>query len=150
MITKEQFTKAILYLGMTYNKEIQQGTIQIWYEFFKDGDINTLMRAIKNISVKSKFLPSVAELVEECKKIDEEFKYVILQKMFNDGYFKRCVVGEQSPEEEMIDYNKALFIVGRSIIPEWLEKDMISYGYKKPISYNPTERLSDNHKYLIE
>lgn len=68
MITKQQFTKAMLYLGMTYNKEIQQGTIQIWYEYFKEADINLLMKAIKTISAKNKYFPTVAELIEECKR----------------------------------------------------------------------------------
>ncbi len=150
MITKEQFAKAMLYLGMAYNKEIQQGTIQIWYEYFKEGDINVLMKAIKNISASSKFLPTVAELIEECEKIEHNFRYEIIEKMREDGYFKRCVVGEQSEIEEMIDYNKAIACVCREIIPSWLEEDMISYGYKKPTLYNPTKRLTDNHKYLTE
>ena len=150
MITKEQFAKAMLYLGMAYNKEIQQGTIQIWYEYFKEGDINVLMRAVKNISANNKFLPTVAELIEECEKIETSQRYIILDKMLADGYFKKCAVGEQSYIEEMSDYNKAVAIASRDIIPSWLEEDMISYGYKKPTLYNPTKRLTDNHKYLTE
>ena len=150
MITKEHFTKAMLYLGMAYNKEIQQGTIQIWYEYFKVGDINVLMKAIKNISATNKYLPTVAELIDECKKIEYNFRYTILDKMKADGYFKRCAVGEQSEAEEMVDYNKAVYCVSREIIPSWLEEDMMTYGYKKPISYNPTERLAENHTYLLE
>lgn len=84
------------------------------------------------------------------QKIEEKYKYAILDKMLADGYFKKCAIGEQSPAEEMSDYNKAVMFVGGNIIPSWLEEDMVAYGYKKPISYNPTERLPYNQQYLLD
>lgn len=146
-----EFVKIMLYLGTAYNRTIEQGTIQIWYEYFKETEPNVLMQAVKNTAVESEYFPTLAKLIAECKKIEENFKYVILEKMLKDGYFKWCAVGEQSELEEMSDYNKAVMFASREIIPSWLEEDMIKYGYKKPTNYNPNNRLTTNTtKFLSE
>ena len=35
-MSKEQFLKAMIYLGTAYNKEYDKAFIQIWYEYFKN------------------------------------------------------------------------------------------------------------------
>ena len=68
-MNKEQFVKAMTYLAIAYDKEFNQEQLNVWYEFFKNDDFNILKQAIKSIILKSKYLPSIAELKEEINYI---------------------------------------------------------------------------------
>lgn len=143
------FMKIMLYLGSAFNKQIEKSTIQIWYEYFKEADPNIVMQAVKNIVVECEYMPTVSKIVSECEKIEDKQKCDVLDKMLKDGYFKYSVAGEQSPIEEMSDYNKAVAFVSMNIIPSWLEEDMIKYGYKKRTNYNPNNKIETNTTKLI-
>lgn len=62
---KEEFLTAVTFLGLVYSKELTQEQVAAWYTFFREDDYDELRNAIKRLSVKSKFFPSVAELKEE-------------------------------------------------------------------------------------
>jgi hypothetical protein len=143
------FMKIILYLGSAFNKQIEKSTIQIWYEYLKEADPNIVMQAVKNLVVECEYLPSISKIISECQKVESGYKYIILDKMLADGYFKYSVAGEQSYIEEMLDYNKAVAFASKEIIPGWLEEDMMKYGYKKPTIYNPNNRIETNTTKLI-
>ena len=104
-MSKEQFLKAMIYLGTAYNKEYDRAFIQIWYEYFKNIDYTLFMKAVKRFVAKSKYPPSIAELLSECIEADKEIRVNIIDKMKADGYFKLSVAGEQNElEEDMKKY----------------------------------------------
>lgn len=64
-MTKEEFVKAMTYLGIVYNKEFDETQLSVWYDFFKNENYEDFKVAIKRISAKNQYLPSVAELKQE-------------------------------------------------------------------------------------
>lgn len=115
-MTPEQFKDSMAYLGIAYGKEFTQQEITIYYDFLKGFNDATLVTAIKNIIRKSKFLPKITELLEECEKCKEQTKYEVLEFMLSKGYFK-------AP----IEYDKATLFMERGNVPEWLQKDINEY-----------------------
>lgn len=130
MMSKQEFVKAMLYLGTSYGKEMPKGQIEIWYEHFMNISYDALIRAIKKIAITNKFMPSVAELIEACQNVELAYRNEIIEIMYQDGYFHQCVTGKQSDIEAMSDKLKAEGFLSQGIIPDWFEKDMIRYGYK--------------------
>lgn len=61
----EEFTKAMAFLGVAYNKEFSQEQIGVWYNFFADTKLEDFKNAIKRYISKSKYLPSIAEIKSE-------------------------------------------------------------------------------------
>ena len=130
-MNSQQFLKAMIYLGTAYNKEYDKAFIQIWYEYFKNIDYSLFMKGIKRFVAKSKYPPTIAELLSECIEADKEMRVMIIDKMKVDGYFKESVAGKQNPLEEESDYLKAIaFVTALDHIPSWLEEDMKKYGYQ--------------------
>ena len=113
---KEQFVKCMTYLGIAYNKEYSKFEVEQHYEFLKEYSYDELKKAIKGIIKKSKFLPKINELIEECEIVKEEFKFNILEIMKNDGYFKNIK-----------EYEKATNFLKSGIIPKWFANDMNNY-----------------------
>lgn len=124
---KEQFVKCMTYLGIAYNKEYSRFEVEQHYEFLKEYSYEELKKAIKGIIKKSKFLPKINELIEECEIVKEEVKFNILEVMKNDGYFKNIK-----------EYEKATNFLKSGIIPKWFANDMNNYR-KKQLTNN--ERL---------
>lgn len=60
-----EFTKAMTYLGIAYNKEFTEEQVKVWYTFFNDTKIDDFKKAIKRIINKCKYLPSIAEIKSE-------------------------------------------------------------------------------------
>ena len=113
---KEQFVKCMTYLGIAYNKEYSKFEVEQHYEFLKEYSYEELKKAIKEIIKKSKFLPKINELIEECEVVKEEVKFNILEIMKNDGYFKNIK-----------EYEKATNFLKSGIIPSWFINDMNNY-----------------------
>lgn len=113
---KEQFIKCMTYLGIAYNKEYSRFEVEQHYEFLKEYSYEELKKAIKEIIKKSKFLPKINELIEECEIVKEEVKFNILEIMKNDGYFKN-----------IREYKKATNFLKSGIIPTWFANDMNNY-----------------------
>lgn len=134
-MNKIEFTKAMTYLGVIYGKELSKEHLSICYEYFMDVDENAFKRAIKRIVVKSKFFPTVSELVELSADEQSKEKYDILDLMYKDGYFKYGVIGELEAEQESRNYDKATMFLSSGVIPYWLLEDMKKYGYKVPKAY---------------
>lgn len=62
---KEEFIKALKFLGIAYNKEFTQEQAEVWYKFFINEDYEIFRKAIKNIIAKQEYLPSIAQLKKE-------------------------------------------------------------------------------------
>ena len=121
----EDFTKAITYLGMAYNKEFKEQEVKQYYEFLKQIDYETFKKAIKEIIKESKYMPSIKEMLDKCEILKLEKKYDIIEKMKEVGYFK-------NPSE----IDKVYKFFEKGIIPNWLYNDMRKYGYQEELGYN--------------
>lgn len=93
-------------------------------------DYEIVMRAINKIIKTSKFMPTIAEILDNCENQVSSYSLEILNKMKEDGYFKYGVCGELDESQQSRNYEKAINFVSRGIIPEWLLEDMQKYGYK--------------------
>lgn len=111
-----EFTKEMKILAMSYNKDFTEETISLWYEQFKDIKKDNLHKAIKQIIITNKYMPSIAELLDGCKKENKKSKLITLEKMKLNGYFKNIT-----------EYNKAINWLEKDITPEWLLNDMKEY-----------------------
>lgn len=136
-----------------YFKELNNvelaGMISMYQEFLSDYNEITLNNAIKSIITKSKYMPSISELINECETT-KTFRYnVILDTMLKDGYFKKgayAVFGLDS-EHETRNYEKALMWVEKNNIPVWLLEDMNKYLYvedRKALGANNFKQLGLN------
>lgn len=90
---------------------------KLYYSKLRDYKYEIVKKAINNIIDINKFMPTLAEVLEECKIQNKIYYKNIIDKMYKDNYFK-------SDEE----YGRAaILILTEGIIPEWLKNDMISY-----------------------
>lgn len=114
-----------------------------------------VLKAIDEIIRTSKFMPSIAEILDKCDSSAKTYSYDILEKMKNDGYFKRGIYGELDDTHATRNYEKATMWLSKGIIPQWLLEDMMSYGYKTntllPDRNNEEKRIgSVNNVKLLE
>lgn len=128
---EEQFVKILKLLGTAYNKEFDKEQTEVWYSFLKKYQYEVLLDAIKNIISKNKYMPSISEVEEECKKQKENIRHEIVEFMNKQGYFK-------SIEE----YDKANKWLNEDVIPHWFLEDMKNY-YSKFIEYKNQKLLGD-------
>lgn len=61
-MTKEEFLKAMTFLGTAYNKEFTPDQVGVWYGFFETDNFDKFKGAIAALIPTSKFLPSIADL----------------------------------------------------------------------------------------
>lgn len=147
-MTKEEFVKVMGYAGVIYHREFTPLEINAWYEFFRDITFNICKAAIKNCTIKNKYMPAISELLEECKIADMQLRNQIVDKMYASGYFKEGVE-ELTPEHELQNYYKAQYFIAQNIIPSWFLEDMIKYGYKEMLLPNASKQLTAQ-RYLPE
>lgn len=128
----EELVKGLNFLGLAYGKEYNQMEAQQIYEFVKEYDYDTFIRATKEIIRTSKFLPRIADLIEVCESQKGIKKREVLEYMKKDGYFYLSYRPEHRLDEAQAtrNYMKAISFIERGIIPDWLKED-INYYYNK-------------------
>lgn len=117
-----EFTKEMKILAMSFNKDFTEETLELWYQHFMNINITIFKKAIQESITTKKYMPTIAELLEICKKEQINLKLSILDMMAQNGYFKT--------EKE---YQKTIKWLEKDITPEWLLKDMQNQ-YKKELS----------------
>ena len=133
-MTKEECIKGLKYLSLAYGTNgFTPDECSVYYEFLQEYKYDTFRVAVKNIIRKSKFLPKITELLEECENCKEQTKIEVLEYMKNQGYFK---VGSE--------YDKAIMFLERNNIPSWFKEDLNKY-YKMMLS----NRLEHKETLLI-
>ncbi len=65
----QEFVKAMTFLGIAYNKEFTKEQCDVWFNFFKNDDIEIFKLAIKRLIVNEKFIPSIAMVKDEITNI---------------------------------------------------------------------------------
>lgn len=132
-MTQQDLVKGLKVLGIAYSKTFTQDECATYYEFLQEYSYETFKTAVKNIIKKSKFIPKISELVEECESCKSQLKIEVIEFMKNKGYFK-------APSE----YDKTIDWYTKGIIPTWLMEDMKQY-YKmmqqEKLSYNEQLRI---------
>lgn len=116
-MTEQELVKGLTYLGTAYDKEYSKMECELHYDFLKEYNYETFVKAIKSIIKKSKFLPKITELLEECEKHKGQSRYEILEFMNQRGYFKSS-----------IEFGKAAKWLETGIVPEWFKNDMNEYA----------------------
>lgn len=130
---QEEFVKGLTYLGLAYGKEFTQLETQQMYDFLKEYNYDTFTKAVKNIIRSSKFIPKIADLIEECENCKSSVRVEVIDYMRESGYFKLGFIrsnGEQvilSDEHAARNYLKARTFLQRGIVPDWLQADMNEY-----------------------
>lgn len=128
----EELIKGLNFLGLAYGKEYNQLEAQQIYEFVKEYDYDTFIRATKQIIRTSKFIPKIADLIEACDSQKEVKKVEVIDYMKECGYFYLSYRPEHKLDEAHAtrNYLKAKTFIERGIIPDWLKEDL-NYYYNK-------------------
>ena len=128
----EELVKGLNFLGLAYGKEYSQLEAQQIYEFLKEYNYETFIKATKEIIKTSKFLPKIADLIEYCEKYKTSQKVEVIEYMRKDGYFNQSFSSEYPLDDDHAtrNYNKTLMWLERGVVPEWLIEDINRY-YRK-------------------
>ncbi len=112
------------------SEEMLLGLIKMYQDQITGYTPDVVLKAIDEIIRTSKFMPTIADILEKCDSQAKTYTFDILKIMQEDGYFKRGAVGELDDSQAIRNYEKATMWLGKGIIPDWLLKDMQKYGYK--------------------
>lgn len=128
----EELVKGLNFLGLAYGKEYNQMEAQQIYEFVKEYNYETFIKAVKGIIRTSKFLPKIADLIEACEEHKENEKIEVIDYMRDSGYFKLSYRPDIQLDEAHAtrNYIKARKFIEQGIIPDWFQED-INYYYQK-------------------
>ncbi len=140
----EELVKGLNFLGLAYGKEYSQLEVQQVYEFVKEYNYDTFIKATKEIIRTSKFLPRIADLIENCEKFKNSGNKEVIDYMRNVGYFKYSAYGEITDEHASRNYDKAIRFIETGIIPDWFQEDLDYY-----INQMHQLRLEDKQNKLI-
>lgn len=72
-MTPQEFASGMNFLGQAYGKEFDRNQLNVWYSFFKNETQEDFKQALVRIISKSKFMPSIAEIKEELRTIQNTF-----------------------------------------------------------------------------
>ena len=136
-----EFIKAITYMGILFNKPIDKEVIETWYEFFSNIPEKILKESIKDLAKERKYLPSLQELLEKCRNTFNQKNHHILDLMYKEGYFRKGLYGELTPDHTFRNYEKSIMWSNENLLPNWLLEDMIKYGLKKSDILKSNDRL---------
>jgi hypothetical protein len=78
---KVDIAKLLSYIASAYPRfpVITETMVDIWHEFFETVDYETAQKAAKNIIIKNSFPPSIADMYQEIKDIDNRSKVEIFR-----------------------------------------------------------------------
>lgn len=136
-----EFIKTIIYMGILFNKPIDKGVIETWYEFFYDIPEKILKESIKDLAKEKKCLPSLQELLEICRSTFNQRNHQILDLMYKEGYFRKGLYVELTPDHSFRNYEKSIMWSDEKLLPNWLLEDMIKYGLTKFDILKSNDRL---------
>lgn len=115
-MTEMELITGLKYLGIAYGKEFDKDECKVYYDFLQKYQYDVFRKAVKNLIEKTKFLPKLSEIIDECEKCKGTQRFEVLEIMHAKGYFK-------DPSE----YEKATKWLTEGIIPTWFLDDMRKY-----------------------
>lgn len=159
-MTKEDFAKAMSFLGMAYDKEFEQKQVEVWFTFFHQEEFQDFKQAVTRLISKSKFLPSIAEVKQEIALI----KNPVLQLNAEDEWSKVQLAirkhGQYSPREGMESLEpqtqRVVRMMGgfqaicQSTEGDWLRKNFVSLFNELAETNQDALQLSEPQMTLAE
>ena len=137
---KAEFLKGIKMIESFYRAEFNQEDLKLWYGALKEIPYEIYIKAIGKLVKTNKFMPTVAEILEQCKEVEIANKVIVVENMKKDGYFKNNN-----------DYSKIIGWLADGIVPSWLEEDMKKYlNHQKLILEKNEEGLEEMDNILKE
>ena len=112
------------------SKEEVLGLYAMYEEELSNYNVDTLNKAIKEIIRNNKYMPTLKEIIDECEKCKVSRANEVVEKMWEDGYFKKSEYGEITEEQAYRNYNKTLKFIEDGIVPEWLKEDIKKYNVR--------------------
>ncbi len=61
--------------------------------------------------------------------------------MYEEGYFRKGLYGELTPDQSFRNYEKSIMWSNENLLPNWLLEDMIKYGLKKSDILKSNDRI---------
>lgn len=133
MIEESELSKLILKFKIAYpqffrdmTKEDVLGLIAMYKEQLNGYSYNLVSKAIDKIISKNKYMPSIAEIIDECESVNVNYLLNIVKVMYDDGYFHRGIE-RLSDEQASRNYDKTINWLEKGIIPSFLKADMEEY-----------------------
>lgn len=124
-MTQLEVTKGLTYLGLAYNYQYTQAECELYYDFLHEFNYQTFVNAVKNLIRKSKFIPKVSDLIEECNNCKETTKIAVIEFMKDRGYFNQN--GFLDDKQASRNYDKTIMFMEKGIVPDWLQNDINKY-----------------------
>ncbi len=104
--------------------------------------LSCYQKAIIELCKERAYMPTIHDILDKTKTVNNNYYLSILEQMKKDGYFKLGVV-PLSPEQEDINYGKSIRWIERAIMPGFLLEDMQKY-------INRGKKLNSKNHYQIE
>ena len=140
-MTQLDFISGMKRLSSYYFKDLTNDQLVIWYDMFKDVNIDDFDQAIKELSRESQYMPNSNILLEKCSQINIRNISQVVQFMYEDGYFHKGVE-RLSDEQANRNFDKTMMWIEKGIVPSFLEEDINSYLSKyKQSKLENKERL---------
>lgn len=126
----QAFKIAYPYYFKNLDEEDSEMFLQFYYSKLKKYRYEIVTKAIDNLITTHEFMPSLAEVINECDKQSKYYYRGVLEKMYQEKYFKT--------DEE---YGKAVMwlLEDKPIIPEWLKQDVDKFIETSRIKQIKTE-----------
>ena len=123
-MTQLDFISGMKRLSSYYFKDLTTDQLVIWYDMFKDVNIDDFNQAIKELSRESQYMPNANILLEKCSQINIRNISKIVQFMYEDGYFKVEPAAEFEKEVAAIFFpvENRPNVVEETVILEYLQK----------------------------
>ena len=105
-------------------EEDSRAFISLYSQKLKDYEYPIVAKAINVIITNNKFMPSLAEILDECNRQKRIYYKTVIDEMYKSKYF--------ATDQE---YGKALtwLFEEKPIIPSWLQQDIIKFKNQKQI-----------------
>lgn len=123
---QSSFSKLISVLTIIYpyyfkemSKEQTISFSQLYYSKLKKYSYQVAAKAVDEIITKNNYMPTLAELIQECEKQYRLINRLKIDELYKRGYFKN--------DEE---YGKAMMwlLEENSVVPSWLQDEMKKIG----------------------
>ncbi len=129
---QSEFSKVILKLKIAYqyffkdmSREDIIGLTIMYKEYLSKYDFNIINSVIDRRIKSSRYMPTIAEMIEECNMIKYEYLSKVVDFMYMDGYFH---LGFKHLNDEQANINKIKTL-------SWIEKDNLPLFLKEDIKY---------------
>ena len=133
MMEESELSKLILKFKIAYpqffrdmTKEDILGLIAMYKEQLNGYSYNLVSKAVDKIISKNKYMPSMAEIIDECNSVNVNYLLNIVKVMYDDGYFHRGVE-RLSDDQANRNYDKTINWLEKGIIPSFLKADIEEY-----------------------